>query len=84
MEQHASFKPYRCGHCHYSCNIAGPLKRHYSKKHPNQEYCNAGPGPATSEAVEQQGGVKCPVCDCPVSLGRVKCPISLGRVKGPV
>uniref|UniRef100_A0A674C5H1 Zinc finger and AT-hook domain containing n=1 Tax=Salmo trutta TaxID=8032 RepID=A0A674C5H1_SALTR len=63
MEQHASFKPYRCGHCHYSCNIAGPLKRHYSKKHPNQEYCNAGPGPATSEAVEQQGGVKCPVCD---------------------
>eukprot|EP00063_Salmo_salar_P069079 XP_014043914.1 PREDICTED: zinc finger protein ZFAT-like [Salmo salar] len=55
MEQHASFKPYRCGHCHYSCNIAGPLKRHYSKKHPNQEYCNAGPGPATSEAVEQQG-----------------------------
>uniref|UniRef100_A0A8C7LXQ6 Zinc finger and AT hook domain containing n=1 Tax=Oncorhynchus mykiss TaxID=8022 RepID=A0A8C7LXQ6_ONCMY len=63
MEQHASFKPYRCGHCHYSCNIAGPLKRHYSKKHPNQAYCNAGPGPATSEAVEQQGGVKCPVCD---------------------
>ncbi|XP_064817334.1 zinc finger protein ZFAT-like [Oncorhynchus masou masou] len=63
MEQHASFKPYRCGHCHYSCNIAGPLKRHYRKKHPNQEYCNAGPGPATSEAVEQQGGVKCPVCD---------------------
>ncbi|XP_041758507.1 zinc finger protein ZFAT [Coregonus clupeaformis] len=63
MEQHASFKPYRCGHCHYSCNIAGPLKRHYSKKHPDQEYCNAGPGPAASEAVEQQGGVKCPVCD---------------------
>ncbi|XP_055768316.1 zinc finger protein ZFAT-like isoform X4 [Salvelinus fontinalis] len=84
MEQHASFKPYRCGHCHYSCNIAGPLKRHYSKKHPNQEYCNAGPGPATSEAVEQQGGVKCPVCDCPVSLGGVKCPVSLGGVKCPV
>ncbi|KAL0963531.1 hypothetical protein UPYG_G00307630 [Umbra pygmaea] len=63
MEQHTSFKPYRCGHCHYSCNIAGPLKRHYSKKHPNEEYCNAGPGPATSEDVEQQGGVRCPVCD---------------------
>ncbi|KAJ8013244.1 hypothetical protein DPEC_G00051250 [Dallia pectoralis] len=63
MEQHASFKPYRCSLCHYSCNIAGPLKRHYSRKHPNEEYHNAGPGPVTSESVEQQGGVKCPVCD---------------------
>uniref|UniRef100_W5LEF6 Zinc finger and AT-hook domain containing n=1 Tax=Astyanax mexicanus TaxID=7994 RepID=W5LEF6_ASTMX len=24
MEQHASFKPFRCAHCHYSCNIPGP------------------------------------------------------------
>ncbi|XP_062322195.1 zinc finger protein ZFAT-like [Osmerus eperlanus] len=64
MEQHASFKPFRCAHCHYSCNIAGPLKRHYSRKHPEEEYHNAGPGgTAIPEAVEQQGGVNCPVCE---------------------
>ncbi|CAB1321299.1 unnamed protein product, partial [Coregonus sp. 'balchen'] len=66
-------KQFKCTECDYSA-AQKPLlvrhmeqhasfKRHYSKKHPDQEYCNAGPGPATSEAVEQQGGVKCPVCD---------------------
>ncbi|XP_030638220.1 zinc finger protein ZFAT [Chanos chanos] len=63
MEQHASFKPFRCAHCHYSCNISGSLKRHYNKKHPNEQYCNAGPGAASSETVIEQGGVKCPVCN---------------------
>ncbi|XP_062847085.1 zinc finger protein ZFAT-like [Trichomycterus rosablanca] len=63
MEQHASFKPFRCAHCHYSCNISGSLKRHYNKKHPEEQYSNAGPGTAATEAVEEQGGVKCPVCN---------------------
>ncbi|KAM4633814.1 zinc finger protein ZFAT [Polymixia lowei] len=63
MEQHADFKPFRCAHCHYSCNIAGPLKRHYSKKHPEQEYQNAGPGLPNADTLEQQGGMKCPVCE---------------------
>ncbi|KAM3873425.1 zinc finger protein ZFAT [Diretmus argenteus] len=63
MEQHAEFKPFRCAHCHYSCNIAGPLKRHYSKKHPEQEYQNAGPGLPNPDTLEQQGGMKCPVCE---------------------
>ncbi|XP_072536439.1 zinc finger protein ZFAT isoform X2 [Salminus brasiliensis] len=63
MEQHASFKPFRCAHCHYSCNISGSLKRHYNKKHPGEQYCNAGPGTASSETVIEQGGVKCPVCN---------------------
>ncbi|XP_022530053.2 zinc finger protein ZFAT [Astyanax mexicanus] len=63
MEQHASFKPFRCAHCHYSCNIPGSLKRHYNKKHPGEQYCNAGPGTASSETVMEQGGVKCPVCN---------------------
>ncbi|XP_029928604.1 zinc finger protein ZFAT isoform X2 [Myripristis murdjan] len=63
MEQHAEFKPFRCAHCHYSCNIAGPLKRHYSKKHPDQEYQNAGPGLPNPDALEQQGGMKCPLCE---------------------
>ncbi|KAJ8415785.1 hypothetical protein AAFF_G00403420 [Aldrovandia affinis] len=63
MEQHASFKPFRCGHCHYSCNMSGSLKRHYNKKHPNEQYCNAGPGTPAAEVVLQQGGIKCPVCN---------------------
>ncbi|XP_076826313.1 zinc finger protein ZFAT [Brachyhypopomus gauderio] len=63
MEQHASFKPFRCAHCHYSCNISGSLKRHYNKKHPSEQYCNAGPGTAASESIIEQGGVKCPVCN---------------------
>ncbi|XP_052000064.1 zinc finger protein ZFAT-like [Xyrauchen texanus] len=63
MEQHASFKPFRCAHCHYSCNISGSLKRHYNKKHPNTQYSNAGTGAATSETVIELGGVKCPVCN---------------------
>ncbi|XP_031431515.1 zinc finger protein ZFAT isoform X2 [Clupea harengus] len=63
MEQHASFKPFRCAHCHYSCNISGSLKRHYHKKHPNEQYCNAGSGTTTSDSVIEQGGFKCPVCN---------------------
>ncbi|TMS10927.1 Zinc finger protein ZFAT [Larimichthys crocea] len=63
MEQHAEFKPFRCAHCHYSCNIAGPLKRHYNMKHPDQKYHNAGPGLPNPEALKQQGGVKCPECE---------------------
>ncbi|XP_053104939.1 zinc finger protein ZFAT isoform X2 [Hemicordylus capensis] len=62
MEQHASFKPFRCAHCHYSCNISGSLKRHYNRKHPNEEYVNAGSGELAAEALLQQGGMKCPVC----------------------
>ncbi|CAL8260667.1 unnamed protein product [Boreogadus saida] len=63
MEQHAGFKPFRCAHCPYSCNISGPLKRHYSRKHPDQEYHNAGPGPPNADSLELQGGIKCPVCE---------------------
>lgn len=62
MEQHASFKPFRCAHCHYSCNISGSLKRHYNRKHPNEEYANVGSGELAAEALIQQGGLKCPVC----------------------
>ncbi|XP_026150108.1 zinc finger protein ZFAT isoform X2 [Mastacembelus armatus] len=63
MEQHAEFKPFRCAHCHYSCNIAGPLKRHYNMKHPDQKYENAGPGLPNADALKQQGGLKCPECE---------------------
>ncbi|XP_075405342.1 zinc finger protein ZFAT [Tenrec ecaudatus] len=62
MEQHASFKPFRCAHCHYSCNISGSLKRHYNRKHPTEEYRNAGSGELAPDALVQQGGLKCPVC----------------------
>uniref|UniRef100_A0A8C6YEN2 Zinc finger and AT-hook domain containing n=2 Tax=Naja naja TaxID=35670 RepID=A0A8C6YEN2_NAJNA len=54
MEQHASFKPFRCAHCHYSCNISGSLKRHYNRKHPSEEYVNAGSGEFAAEALLQQ------------------------------
>uniref|UniRef100_A0A8C4SPS7 Zinc finger protein ZFAT n=1 Tax=Erpetoichthys calabaricus TaxID=27687 RepID=A0A8C4SPS7_ERPCA len=63
MEQHAYFKPFRCAHCHYSCNISGSLKRHYNRKHPNEQYANAGMGPPAVDVLIQQGGVKCPVCN---------------------
>ncbi|XP_035528252.1 zinc finger protein ZFAT-like isoform X2 [Morone saxatilis] len=63
MEQHAEFKPFRCAHCHYSCNIAGPLKRHYNMKHPDQKYQNAGHGLPNPDALKQQGGMKCPECE---------------------
>uniref|UniRef100_A0A8C0DKY9 Zinc finger protein ZFAT n=1 Tax=Balaenoptera musculus TaxID=9771 RepID=A0A8C0DKY9_BALMU len=62
MEQHASFKPFRCAHCHYSCNISGSLKRHYNRKHPNEEYTNVGTGELAADALIQQGCLKCPVC----------------------
>ncbi|XP_054241332.1 zinc finger protein ZFAT isoform X3 [Indicator indicator] len=62
MEQHVSFKPFRCAHCHYSCNISGSLKRHYNRKHPHEEYVNVGSGEPAAEALVQQGGIKCPVC----------------------
>ncbi|XP_036597073.1 zinc finger protein ZFAT [Trichosurus vulpecula] len=62
MEQHASFKPFRCAHCHYSCNISGSLKRHYNRKHPNEDYVNVGTGELAADALIQQGGIKCPVC----------------------
>ncbi|KAF1514585.1 UNVERIFIED_CONTAM: Zinc finger protein ZFAT, partial [Eudyptes pachyrhynchus] len=62
MEQHVSFKPFRCAHCHYSCNISGSLKRHYNRKHPNEDYVNVGSGEPAAEALIQQGGIKCPVC----------------------
>nr|XP_033788664.1 zinc finger protein ZFAT isoform X2 [Geotrypetes seraphini] len=63
MEQHVSFKPFHCAHCHYSCNIAGSLKRHYNKKHPTEECINAGTGEMAIEAFIQQGGIKCPICN---------------------
>ncbi|KAM4736116.1 zinc finger protein ZFAT isoform 3-T4 [Anableps anableps] len=63
MEQHAKFKPFRCAHCRYSCNIAGALKRHYNIKHPEETYENAGPGLPNSETLKQQGGMKCPECE---------------------
>ncbi|XP_069393764.1 zinc finger protein ZFAT isoform X2 [Paralichthys olivaceus] len=62
-EQHAQFKPFRCAHCRYACNLSGPLKRHYSLKHPDQTYENAGPGLPSADALKQQGGKKCPECD---------------------
>uniref|UniRef100_A0A8C5UXX6 Zinc finger protein ZFAT n=1 Tax=Microcebus murinus TaxID=30608 RepID=A0A8C5UXX6_MICMU len=62
MEQHVSFKPFRCAHCPYSCNISGSLKRHYNRKHPDEEYANAGTGELAAEVLIQQGGLKCPVC----------------------
>ncbi|TRY94758.1 hypothetical protein DNTS_021629 [Danionella cerebrum] len=62
MEQHASFKPFQCALCHYSCNISSSLKRHYNKKHPGVTYVNAGTGTSSSEAMSEQGGIKCPVC----------------------
>ncbi|XP_028280575.1 zinc finger protein ZFAT isoform X3 [Parambassis ranga] len=63
MEQHAKFKPFRCAHCHYSCNIAGALKRHYNVKHPDHKYENAGPGLPNPDILKQQGGMKCPECE---------------------
>ncbi|XP_043923136.1 zinc finger protein ZFAT [Protopterus annectens] len=61
MEQHASFKPFRCAHCHYSCNISGSLRRHYNRKHPNEEFVNIGTE-LDMEALTRQGAIKCPVC----------------------
>uniref|UniRef100_A0A3Q3WQH7 C2H2-type domain-containing protein n=1 Tax=Mola mola TaxID=94237 RepID=A0A3Q3WQH7_MOLML len=61
MEQHTEFKPFRCSHCRYSCNIAGPLKRHYKMKHPGQKYHNAGPGLFC--VCLCLGGMKCPQCE---------------------
>ncbi|XP_057689178.1 zinc finger protein ZFAT-like isoform X2 [Corythoichthys intestinalis] len=61
MEQHASFKPFHCAHCHYSCNTSGPLKRHYKTKHPGQEYQNVSEGLSDAEHSTQQG-TKCPEC----------------------
>ncbi|XP_012925048.2 zinc finger protein ZFAT-like [Heterocephalus glaber] len=54
--------PFRCAHCHYSCNISGSLKRHYNRKHPSEEYANVGSVELAAEALIQQGGLKCPVC----------------------
>ncbi|XP_026988328.1 zinc finger protein ZFAT isoform X1 [Sagmatias obliquidens] len=55
-------QPFRCAHCHYSCNISGSLKRHYNRKHPNEEYTNVGTGELAADALIQQGCLKCPVC----------------------
>ncbi|KAL4616892.1 zinc finger protein ZFAT isoform X1 [Arapaima gigas] len=66
MEKHTSFKSFRCAHCHYSCNIAGSLKRHYYKKHPNEQYISAEARTTTAAVADvetQQGAVKCPVCN---------------------
>lgn len=62
MEQHTSFKPFGCALCNYSCNIPGSLKRHYNKKHPNEECVNTGAGELPAESLVLQGGIKCPVC----------------------
>ncbi|XP_066435013.1 zinc finger protein ZFAT [Eleutherodactylus coqui] len=62
MEQHTSFKPFGCALCHYSCNLPGSLKRHYNKKHPNEECVSSASGDVSSEALILQGGIKCPVC----------------------
>ena len=48
-------QPFRCAHCHYSCNISGSLKRHYNRKHPIEEYANVGSGELAAEALIQQG-----------------------------
>ncbi|KAM9310537.1 zinc finger protein ZFAT isoform 2-T2 [Pholidichthys leucotaenia] len=63
MEQHAEFKPFRCAHCQYSCNMTGALKRHYNLKHPDEKYENAGPGLPNPDVLKQQGGMKCPECE---------------------
>ncbi|XP_075681820.1 zinc finger protein ZFAT isoform X2 [Rhinoderma darwinii] len=60
MEQHTSFKPFCCALCHYSCNIPGSLKRHYNKKHPNEECVNSGSGEVSSEALVLQEDWKIP------------------------
>ncbi|KAK2095889.1 hypothetical protein P7K49_024923 [Saguinus oedipus] len=62
MELHVSFKPFRCAHCHYSCNISGSLKPCYNRKHPNELYAIMGTGELATEELIQQGGLKCPVC----------------------
>ncbi|XP_047453704.1 zinc finger protein ZFAT-like isoform X2 [Mugil cephalus] len=87
MEQHADFKPFRCAHCHYSCNIAGALKRHYNVKHPDEKYENAGPGLPNPDTLLEQGGLKCPECDFVYGtkweLNRhLKCKHSLKVVEG--
>ncbi|CAJ0929363.1 unnamed protein product, partial [Ranitomeya imitator] len=46
--------PFGCALCHYSCNIPGSLKRHYNKKHPNEECVNSGSGEVSSEALVLQ------------------------------
>lgn len=51
----SSPQPFRCAHCHYSCNISGSLKRHYNRKHPNEEYANVGTGELAADALIQQG-----------------------------
>lgn len=48
-------QPFRCAHCHYSCNISGSLKRHYNRKHPNEEYANVGAGELAADALVRQG-----------------------------
>ena len=53
--QSLSLQPFRCAHCHYSCNISGSLKRHYNRKHPNEEYANVGTGELAADALVQQG-----------------------------
>lgn len=50
-----ALQPFRCAHCHYSCNISGSLKRHYNRKHPNEEYANVGGGELAADALVQQG-----------------------------
>lgn len=50
-----ALQPFRCAHCHYSCNISGSLKRHYNRKHPNEEYANVGAGELAADALVQQG-----------------------------
>lgn len=48
-------QPFRCAHCHYSCNMSGSLKRHYNRKHPNEEYANVGAGELAADALVRQG-----------------------------
>lgn len=71
-----SMQPFRCAHCHYSCNIAGPLKRHYNMKHPDQKYQNAGPGLPNPDALKQQGLISAlilPCLDLLTTVGHLNC-----------
>ncbi|KAG2464787.1 ZFAT protein, partial [Polypterus senegalus] len=74
MEQHAYFKPFRCAHCHYSCNISGSLKRHYNRKHPNEQYANAGMGPPAVDVLIQQA----------VPYGSARLVVKQDNKEGPV
>ncbi|XP_072316570.1 zinc finger protein ZFAT [Eucyclogobius newberryi] len=64
MEQHARGRQaFQCTQCYYSCNKVGPLKRHYKKKHPEENYPEAEAEDSEDTEAQEKTGFKCPVCD---------------------